>query len=505
VLDAASQGLADLPGELDEERVAVDEVLHMAKMADDPILDSRITFSGEMAEGIRAVLAAVPVDKLESRFVADYMRLYPSLHSLVPMRVEEQEGRNALTLVQQFAIPNFWRFPEQRMLVGEVGLWSIVQNLQVPAGPRKQPFRFEYPGIYRHTIAIQLPDDLTRPGTRRSSESDPYFDFQLRFDATSRGATMVSELHVLKKQVAVADWDAYNAKLAKLRPQLASMIMVPALKPADGEKVRAQVMQLTAAMGKGERGVRAVTQVQADARIRLALLTAQLDSGFLNPRLRSEALVERAIQRDHLGMADQAVPDYDEAMRLVPDSREAIAGAAVNALLRGDSARARELSQRALQLAPSDPDVRNTLGYANYFNADYRASIDDWKTLLNDRSARERGYPAIWLYLSTRRSGEDGVAAVKPFLPAQAAPEWPNQVLQWFAGTASYDQALKVAEENPKDPSRLCELYFYAGEKYLLDGDAGKAKEYFRKSVGTGVTEFNEYNMARHELAKLGN
>jgi lipoprotein NlpI len=149
-------------------------------------------------------------------------------------------------------------------------------------------------------------------------------------------------------------------------------------------------------------------------------------------------------------------------------------------------------------------EARDTLGFANYFNADYHAAIEVWTKMLADQAARDRAYPAIWLYLASRRAGQDGAAAVKPFMPTQSSPQRPQHVLQWFVGAGSYDDALKVAKEDPSDPSRLCELYFYAGEKFLLDGDVAKARVYFNKSIGTGVSEFNEYGMAQRELARLG-
>jgi lipoprotein NlpI len=177
----------------------------------------------------------------------------------------------------------------------------------------------------------------------------------------------------------------------------------------------------------------------------------------------------------------------------------------VNAFLRGDHARARELGARILKRAPADTDIHGTLGLTEYSSGDHQAAIGHWKAWLADDTAHGRGYPALFLYLSSRHAGQDAGMALQPYLSGLTAPEWPNQVVQWFAGTGSYDQALKAARENQNDPSHLCELYFYAGEKFLLDGDKAKAREYFRKSIDTGVVEFNEYVLAQRALAALGN
>jgi lipoprotein NlpI/transglutaminase-like putative cysteine protease len=508
VLDASVPPLTDLPGTANEERVAVSDVFHVASMAQPPELESRVTYQGEMAEMIRAAIAVMTQEKFESQSSANYLRIYPGLRSVAPLRIEEQEGRNALTIVQRFAVPDFWRFPEQRALVGEIGLWNLAANVQVPNTPeRKHPFRLQLPGIYRHSVTIEFPEAVYRvTESKRASEHDAYVTLQTLSETTPNRARVSGELRILKDQIPPADWRSFNGTLAKMRPRMSSAITVPPMSPAAMDKMSAQLKTLLDDMRKGVRvDARVVTPAQAQARVRQAVLTADLESGFLNPRLRAQALIQRAIQRDHLGKPEAALADYDEALRLTPDDQEALAAAAVNAFLRGDHARARELGQRVLQRAPADTDIHGTLGLTEYASGDYQAAIGHWKAWLADDTSQVRGYPALWLYLSNRHAGQDGVAAVQPYLQSLSTTDWPNQVVQWFAGTGSYEQALKAARDNTDDPSHLCELYFYAGEKALLDGDKAKAREYYRKSIGTGVVEFNEYLLAQQALDSLGN
>ena len=46
-------------------------------------------------------------------------------------------------------------------------------------------------------------------------------------------------------------------------------------------------------------------------------------------------------------------------------------------------------------------------------------------------------------------------------------------------------------------------MYFYAGQKALIDGDARLGREYLQKALDTGVIEFNEYPFARRTLDAL--
>jgi lipoprotein NlpI len=233
------------------------------------------------------------------------------------------------------------------------------------------------------------------------------------------------------------------------------------------------------------------------------VVTAELEGGRLNAKMRADALRRRGISLDQAGQFEVARADFEEAMRLMPDDDEVVSAAAANALLVGSAQRALELGDKALQLSPSSSGPRSTLALANYAMGNYVQAKQQRLELLKNSTEVERSYSAIWLYLAARRLGEDAVAAVQPYLPGEASPAWPNPVLQLLLGKGSYEQAYKAAIENPRDPSRLCELYYYIGEKYLIEGDTRRAREYLEKSLDTKVMEYNEYIMAKRGLDAL--
>jgi hypothetical protein len=70
-------------------------------------------------------------------------------------------------------------------------------------------------------------------------------------------------------------------------------------------------------------------------------------------------------------------------------------------------------------------------------------------------------------------------------------------------GEVDLDDALKAAREGGPNRGRECELYFYAAQKALLDRDLTQARNYLRRSLDTGVVEFNEYAMAKRELERI--
>ena len=90
------------------------------------------------------------------------------------------------------------------------------------------------------------------------------------------------------------------------------------------------------------------------------------------------------------------------------------------------------------------------------------------------------------------------------FQPSASKPAWPAPVLRLMQGELDLEAALKLAREDKvKALGQECELYFYAGQKALLDKDLALARRYLQKAVDTGVVEFNEHAMARRTLERL--
>ncbi|HEX2567114.1 MAG TPA: DUF3857 domain-containing protein [Burkholderiales bacterium] len=504
VLGGEAAGLKDLPGTASEPRIAVDEAFHVTGFTNDLKLEARTTYFGELAERVRAALAEQGADAIEKFARSEYVRFYPKLRVSVPMRVDEVPGQNAITLVQQFDLPEFWRFPEERQLVGEFALWNVAAPLRHQESQRKLPFRLPYPGVYKHSSTVDFPEEVFRSGdTGAFDESNPQFDYHVKYDVTPRSFSAKAELRLIADVVAPADWPTFTAKLNQLRPRFGAHVNVSAITLGQLERLRADVQNLEESLRKGSFVPRPVTGTQRNARVRMVYLNAQLESGRLAPVLRAQALASRGTQRDMLGEEEAASGDFAEAMRLAPESARVFAGAAVNAFLRGKDSNAVELVEKALKLSPSDNRPRMTRAFALYGSGNYAGAKAQLLELLKSGAQVEYVYPALWLYLSARRSGEDGIAAVQSYLPVSSRPSWPYPVLQYFIGKADFDQAFSAARQDPKDPSRLCELYYYVGEKYRAEGDLARAREYFQKSIDTGVIEFTEYAMAKRGIKEL--
>ncbi|HNH36707.1 MAG TPA: DUF3857 domain-containing protein, partial [Rhodocyclaceae bacterium] len=320
LLGASSEDLAPLPDAASLDRVSVHETIRVADFQDAPSLESRITYFGELAEYMRQAYSTQPVDQFESQFSADYARMYNGIRRVAPLRVEEVPGRNAVRVVQNFVLQNFWAFPEERLLTGEVALWGIMQAVKFPEElSRKTALRIQWPGVHRHETVIEYPEDVARaPSSSRFDDGGGVFTFTVEYRTEPRRTSVSAELRLTAANVPPGEWGALTAKLRGLRPRFGSNFNVPAITLAQAEKLPESLRAMEDELRRGRISPRPVTRVQVDARFREVLLTAQLQSGRLNSALRAQALRQRGVQRDNMGMLQKAAEDFAEALRLDP-------------------------------------------------------------------------------------------------------------------------------------------------------------------------------------------
>ncbi|MFZ2989001.1 DUF3857 domain-containing protein [Ideonella sp.] len=501
---AGTAELATLPAPQQALRSVTVDTFDFPKLAEEGTLTSVTTYHGDMAEWVRDAKANLSAADFEKAVIGDLLRVYPSLVQNGPPELMELADRNALNVTLRFRTGAFWRFPEQRLLVGDFALMSLVMPLRLPdQNPRTQPLRMSLPGIYRHSVRYQFGEEVfAQASNSRFDEVNKQFELHMRYESLPREQRIEGELIQVGEVLEAADWTRHRDALNKIWPRLGNSLSVPAVSPAQADKVRAEQNALVESGRSGKLGL--VTRDQFQARLRLVALEQQLAAGRLSPKLRAEALLAQGVQLDHLGRRTEALAAMKQALALDAENAGVHAALAVNALMRQQDADAVSHAEQALKLAPSDVAPRYTRAWARYFAGDWAASRDELKSVLEARAEVDRSYGAIWLYLASRRLGEDGLGAIAKLQPAASRPDWPYPVLQLMQGQQTFDAALAASRDaGQPDRGRECELYFYAAQKALLDGDKAQARRYLEKSLATGVVEFNEYAMAQRELQKL--
>lgn len=467
-------------------------------------IESRQTFYGELAENVRAAKAGLPAEEFQQAVVGDHLRAYAKARYDGPPALEEVAGHNAVTVVQRLVWPDAWRFPDERQLVTDYahpGLFGVLR--QPDANPRGAGRRLAQPGTYRHAVSFVFAEPVfQRPGSERAEETLRQLDLTLRQESAPDRIRVQAELRLKADRVEAAEWPAYRDQLQKVWARMAGNLSLSALRPSQIEPLRLRLDRLDDDLRRGR--VKATTPVQRQARARIVVLDEQLASGRLGPRLQAQAMVARGQAYDHVGDWSRGRADFERALSLDPDRSDAQAALAVNALLRGDDAQAVAQAERAIERQPPAQASRYIRSYAQYLSGRPDLAAEGLKALLGERSEVERSYGQVWLFLASRAAGGDGRAAIERMRPQAAVPEWPHPVTRYLVGEIDFDAALAEARrDGAPDAGRLCELYFFAAEKARLDGDLRRAREWYQRSIDTGVVEFLEYGMSVRQLAAL--
>lgn len=500
-LDRQTTALAALPTPYDSLRMVVEDRLRVTQFATDPTLTSRITYRGDLAELYREALAHRSLTDIAADLAEPYVKLYPKITATAPVQVEQASDDDALTFVQTFSVPEFWRYPDQRVLAADLGHWGAAQALSLPKSEtRRDPLGFNFPGRYRHAISIDFPEDVFRQGSsQRFDESQAQITLKTQLEATRRRVDFDTEVRIGTDQLAPADWQPYTAKLTRYLPKLSSVTAVSAIPldrlPALERDLKAQEEALRSGR------LKATTKVQMEAVFKTVALSAQLAGGRLSPALEAQALLERGTQYDHQGRPELGRADFDRALALAPGKSEVQQAAAVNAMQLQEFDRAISLADQVLAQHPSDNEALDVRARARYFKAEWPAAQADWNALLQDRAALRRGYPVVWLALVTRQQGGDATTLNNSYPTDHLPTDWPRPLVEFALGKTNAEALIRAAKAEKNATESLCEAYFYIGEQYRTEGDMHRAVEYWRRSADLGVREFIEDAAARFRLA----
>lgn len=503
LLSSDTVALTPLSTAYEHERMSVRDTYTVADFSRGLTLESRITYRSDFAENAREALATRGAAELQSLLTMPYARLYPNLKTTAPMRVESSEQDDAVTLVLSFSLADPWRFPEERLLVFDMLHWSLLDALRVPNElSRTDGYAVGYVGRYRHTSIIEFAEDVFPvPGTQRTDDGDARVALHNTADTSARRSEFTSELQLRAEEIASTDWPGFVALVNKLAPQTSITVRVPAVDLPRLETLKKTLQKLDTSVRANELKLTTATQYQA--LMKSSVLTAQLEGGRLPDALRAQALTARGIQFDNLDRLDSARQDFELALELTPAAAPALQGAAVNAVLLRNYPRAVALTTQVLAQNPNDTEARHMRAIAHYFAQDYVAALADVTELLKDRTQVRRGYPLVWLSLITAQ-GRTGQTPMSPaYAPDQLPDDWPRPLVEWALGTRSAESVLASARQGNESAQRLCEAYYYIGERHLASGDNRRAREFFQRSVDQGIVEFIEHGAARSRLLSL--
>ena len=217
----------------------------------------------------------------------------------------------------------------------------------------------------------------------------------------------------------------------------------------------------------------------------------------------ADALYNRATAWANKGDPDRAIADFDAALRLNPKDPAALGGRAVELTVKGDYTRAIADYDAALRLDPKAATAVFGRGRARFYNGDYGRAVSDLEQALK---LEPNSYTSLWLYLARKRGN---VANADEMLDSDTRSYrgggWPAAVIVLYLGRTDAASVMAASTDSDAKTQReqRCEANFYLAHWHLLRGERARALALLKVAQDDCPKEFLEYEGTVAELRRL--
>ncbi len=505
VLGDGTTGLQDAgypPGYI-ERQPGVDR--YILKSLRDPVeLVSEATYSGGSAESVRQAIAVLPKDELAKRVRAFLLRLLPTATAQGDIEIQDDQAGNRVTLTARYRIDDLFRY-EPGKLTADIPVTVLLSNLNTPQIPqRNAPFSLPYTMRFAQSIIVELPDNPIRNVPEDEANRGTYWSLRTHYRSDKDRFEVDYALQANKETVPASAMPAFIDETLGLRRKttLTATLRVAELSEQDRRKLSQSLSRYDHFGKTRSDGVNAEIGAHVDS----LQITRDIASGKLTDRQLAQAYSLRAVAWDNLGEVEAALKDIRAAVDLMPGNAEYRFTYGTILLGAGQAGEALQVFERAAQLSADKIDAfhQRLMGVALHYLGREREAVVQLTQSFDASDGEAALYSALWQHLAAKRS-HAASSVLESQLDRVMVRTWPYPVAEMLLGRVSPDQLLVRAESDDKgmQRDRLCEAYFYIGQKYLLDGQKEQARSAFEKSAAQEVFPFGEYGYALHELGRV--
>jgi len=230
-------------------------------------------------------------------------------------------------------------------------------------------------------------------------------------------------------------------------------------------------------------------------------LTKAIDIDPKNPF----AYAARGNAKTGIGALDEAIGDFSKAIELDPTRRVPYINRGVAKVDKGDLDGAIADYSKAIALDPKSASVFNNRGCAKLQKGDIDGARSDFQQAVQ-LASDEGAYQRFYLFLIGLRQKPGSSPTELRSVVSRWKESWKKTVGLFLAEEINEGALLEqAAQGTPKSVrEQKCEGFYYAGAIRLAKGDVAAAKDLFDRCVATQLHTFPEFQLARTELAKLG-
>jgi lipoprotein NlpI len=475
-------------------RNEVIETASLPKLGGDGELKVRQVWYGAIAERLRLMHERIPRDQLVKSIGNSMESRYPGAKLIGEPDIQDDRARNAVSVTATYSVP--------KLATERDGNWIIRYTpsnmkgaLSMPgAATRAAPLLVPaYPYDARYTFEVTFPGEVSvvRDPSAQTVNSK-YFTYSVSSSFRGNVAKSTAELRTLASEVDIADIQSYAEQVRAVNNVPIGAIVVPkvAIKSVSGAVAKKDFAQTL--RDRLEETVQKTTQA--------------INSGKLtgNDLVGSHCL--RGSARSDLGKVEEALADGNEAVKLAPNSSEALVCRASAYFDAGQLDKSIADYSKAITLGASHPKVLHQRGIAKFYSGKLEEAAEDFAKASDTGDKELQVYNDLWLAWTHQRLGKPLPEDLLTRAAAEPRGDWPRPALALTAGHLTPADMLKLIERKSGDDRRMAssEGYFYLGQYHLGRGDKAKAREAFEKGRQLNVFIYTEHKAAALELQQLG-
>lgn len=209
----------------------------------------------------------------------------------------------------------------------------------------------------------------------------------------------------------------------------------------------------------------------------------------------------RGVVKFAQGDYDGAIADYTKTIEEEPDAT-VYDNRGLAKKAKGDLDGAIADYSKVIEYQPDNAQAYWIRGCLHYDAHDFPNALADFRLLAGDGSAFR-----IWLIRARLGETQAATTELQAYLTSRTAgkpDDWDSQIGHYLTGQLAEPAFLAAAASgDSKTDGQLCQAYFYAGVKHLVNGDKATARDYFQKSTATDHKNYDEYSSAAAELKLL--
>jgi lipoprotein NlpI/transglutaminase-like putative cysteine protease len=475
-------------------RSELSETVTVTKLGGGGQLKLKEIWNGVGAEAIRVTNERISRQQFV-KAIGDVMeRRYPGAKLAGEPELRDDRMDNVVSLAALYDLPKPAEQQDDRWFVRFSPVNLAGALVLSPSSARTAPLsvgRFPYEGLYSFEVIFPEEEVSVVSDPRVKTIEDRSFVYTVSSSFRGNVSKVQIDLKTLNDRVEIQDLQKYGEDLRALDVAAKGVVVV------------------------GKTGIKSANIAGSDRRDFAQSLrdrlqdaidktTETIKSGKLTGSDLAEAYCNRSISYSDLGQTDEALRDANEALKLSPNSKRAVACRATAYFHAGAFDKSVTDYSRAITLGATNGGTFHLRGIANFYAGRLDEAAEDFaRAAANNFEAPV--YNDLWLAWTSRRLGKPIPDAIVKRAAANPRGDWPAPALALIGGFLDPSEMLALLDGKTVDDRQmaLAEGYFYLGQHYLGLGDKQKARDYFQKTRQLGVVIYTEHTAAAFELQRL--